>query len=83
MTKWARKHHDRIQSNGVELNDNGVDMARSVGVENPDKIRVMRVDEIPFWEDPAIHSLAKSVGMLSGQVMGITFGHSIYIVKGC
>ncbi|EUC70002.1 hypothetical protein Y017_11295 [Alcanivorax sp. 97CO-5] len=83
VTAWAKKHHDLIQVEGVELNDAGADMARSVGVEDPNRIRVMLVDEIPFREDPVIYRIAKSVGMFSGQVMGITFGHSIYIVKGC
>ncbi len=83
VTAWARKHYDLIQDGGVELTDDAVDLARSVGVVEPNRIRVMLVDAIPFHDDQAIFSLAKSIGMLSGQVMGITFGHSIYIVKGC
>lgn len=82
VTAWARRHHDLIQDNGVELSDDAVDLARSVGVVEPNRIRVMLVDEIPFHDDQAIYSLAKSIGMLSGQVQGITFGHSIYIVRG-
>ena len=80
---WAKKHHDLIQEQGAELNEEGMEMARSVGVAEPERIRIMLVDEIPFQEDPVVYSLAKSVGMLSGQVSGITFGHSIYIVKAC
>lgn len=80
---WAKKHHDLIQEQGAELNEERMEMARSVGVAEPERIRIMLVDEIPFQEDPVVYSLAKSVGMLSGQVTGITFGHSIYIVKGC
>lgn len=80
---WAKKHHDLIQEHGTELNEEGMEMARSVGVAEPERIRIMLVDEIPFQEDPVVYSLAKSVGMLSGQVMGLTLGHAIYIVKGC
>ena len=80
---WAKKHHDLIQEHGTALNEEGMEMARSVGVAEPERICVLLVDEIPFRDDPVVFSLAKSVGMLSGQVMGITFGHSIYIVNGC
>jgi hypothetical protein len=79
---WAKKHHDLIQEQGSELNEEGMELARSVGVAEPERIRVMLVDNIPFQEDPVVFSLAKSVGMLSGQVMGLTLGHALYIVKG-
>jgi hypothetical protein len=82
VAQWARNHHDRIQDKGVELNDAGMELARSVGVAEPERIRVMLVDNIPFQEDPVVFSLAKSVGMLSGQVQGLTLGHALYIVKG-
>ncbi len=80
---WAKKHHDLIQEQGTELNEEGMELARSVGVAEPERIRVLLVDEIPFQDDPAVYRLAKSVGMLSGQVMGLTLGHAIYIVNGC
>ena len=42
----------------------------------------MLVDQVPIMEDSVISSLAKSVGMLNGTIMGMTFGHSIYIARG-
>jgi hypothetical protein len=80
---WAKKHHDLIQEQGTELNEEGMELARSVGVAEPERISVLLVDGIPFQDDPAVCRLAKSVGMLSGQVMGLTLGHAIYIVNGC
>ena len=37
---WAKKHHDHIQEHGTELNEEGMEMARSVGVAEPERIRI-------------------------------------------
>ena len=77
VIQWAKDQRQIIQDKGVELSDNGMDLARSVGVENPDMIRVMLVERIPLEETPFIYNLAKSSGMLTGKLMGMTFGHAI------
>ena len=82
VIQWAKAQRQIIQDNGVELSDNGMDLARSVGVEKPDMIRVMLVERIPLEDTPFIYNLAKSTGMLTGKLMGMTFGHAIYIVRG-
>jgi len=51
-------------------------------VLEPTHIRVVLVDQVPIMDDPVIRSLATSVGMMNGTTIGMTFGHSIYIVRG-
>jgi hypothetical protein len=70
--RWVNKQYEIIQDQGVELSDGGIELARSVGVLEPTRIRVLLVDQI----------LAKSAGMLNGSILGMTFGHSIYIARG-
>tara|TARA_R110000822_G_scaffold59926_16_gene149673 strand:+ start:1112 stop:1552 length:441 start_codon:yes stop_codon:yes gene_type:complete len=82
VIRWAQGHYRAIQDSGTELSDAGVDLARSVGVLESTHIRVVLVDQVPIMEDPVISCLAKSVGMLNGTIMGMTFGHSIYIARG-
>ncbi len=82
VIRWADEQYRIIQDAGTELNDAGVDLARSVGVLEPTRIRVLLVDKVPIMDDPAILNLAKSVGMMNGSVLGMTFGHSIYIARG-
>ena len=82
VMRWVNKQYEIIQDQGVELSDGGIELARSVGVLEPTRIRVLLVDQIPINGDPVVQSLAKSAGMLNGSILGMTFGHSIYIARG-
>lgn len=82
VVRWASEHYRIIQNEGSELSHEGLALARRVGVLEPERIRVLLVDEVPIHNDPLIADLAKSVGMLDGTIEGITFGHSIYIARG-
>ena len=82
VVRWASEHYQIIQNTGSSLSDEGLALARRVGVLEPERIRVLLVDEIPIHNDPLVAGLAKSAGMLDGTIEGMTFGHSIYIVRG-
>ena len=83
VVRWASEHYQIIQNTGSSLSEVGLALARRVGVLEPERIRVLLVDEVPIHNDPLITDLAKSVGMLDEPTARLTLGHSIYIARGC
>jgi len=56
--------------------------ARAVGVEHPERIRVLVVDAIPTPDDPLLASAAAAVGFLGATTAGIALGYSILVRRG-
>ena len=53
-----------------------------MGVKNPELIRVVLVDELPLPEDPTLKEAAIQTGLLGPGMVGMTFGHGIYMAQG-
>lgn len=80
--KWVEEQSEYVQANGLPLNPLGLEIARRVGVQHPEKIRVLTVSSIPVPDDPFLRSVALSQGVVGPDTIGITFGHSLYLVDG-
>lgn len=57
-------------------------MARSVGVAEPERVRVEIVERLPLPEDAALHAAALQAGLLGPNMTGLTLGHSTFICRG-
>lgn len=79
---WARQHAESIAVNGQPLPEQGVELARRVGVRRPDLVRLQVVPEIPLPDHEGLRALAQSSGAISGNTAGLTLGHGIYIRHG-
>ncbi len=79
---FAYKNEKNAIENGVELTENEKVIAQKLGVKNIDKVRVLYVDELPFPEDTKLAELARSIGLDSPQMAGLTFGYGVYIKHG-
>jgi hypothetical protein len=80
--KWAEKHSDKIQIEGVPLTAEQIEVAKQVGVTNPEKIKILEVPKIPIPENEKLGKAATQIGFLSEDMKGLTLGHSIYICNG-
>lgn len=67
---------------GAELSAEEKLMAKKIGIENVDKIRVVYVNEFPFPKNIHLAKLAKSHGFDTSELGGITYGYGIYIRYG-
>jgi len=77
--KWAEEHSEKIQKEGIPLTIEQIDIARKVGVNNPEKVRILEVTVLPLPTDPKLLEAATQIGFLSETMKGLTLGHSIYI----
>ena len=78
-TRWVRQQETLILKNGVPLNETQLEDARKVGVENPEKIRLAFVDDIPVPHGRILGPLGRFTGLVSPHTAGITLGFGIYI----
>lgn len=67
---------------GKALDDAGVDLARRVGVQHPERIRVLAVDNFPLPSDPELRQAAIQTGLLAADGLGLTLGHAVFLRRG-
>lgn len=80
--KWAEEHSNHIQKEGIALTPEQIEIAKKVGVSNPEKVRIQEVEALPFPEDKKLNDAAKQTGFLNDGMKAMTLGHSIYICRG-
>jgi hypothetical protein len=79
---WAEERCAAILSEGVALSEEGLRIARAVGVEFPERIRISPVPELPLPDDPELRQAALQTGLLGPGMVGLTLGYGIYICQG-
>jgi hypothetical protein len=79
---WAETQSQDIAQTGQRLDATNLALARSVGVQNPERIRVKIVPAIPMPMDAALHEAAIQTGLLSQGSAGLTLGYGIFIAAG-
>ena len=67
----------------MPLNAPELEIARAVGVAEPERVRVEMVgDSLPMPDDPALRQAAMQAGLLAPGMVGLTLGYSIFICAG-
>jgi hypothetical protein len=79
---WADHQQREILANGLALSVAGTALARAVGVAHPELVRVQLVERLPLPEDPELRHVAAQTGLLGPDMVGLTLGHGIYLVRG-
>jgi hypothetical protein len=80
--EWVEAQSLRVQQTGHLLDEAGLALARRVGVQHPERIRTQLVDALPLPDEPALRQAAIATGLLGPGMIGVTFGHSIFVVRG-
>ena len=80
---WATEQEQRILFDGVPLSEKEVDDARSVGVREPERIRLLRVDTIPRPSQPELKAACDTIDFLTPATRGLTLGYGIVIQSDC
>ncbi len=79
---WAELQSQHVAQTGQGLDPAGLALARSVGVQRPELIRIKLVAQIPMPSDPSLQQAAIQTGLLGADTAGLTLGHSIFITHG-
>jgi len=80
---WAEPQEQRILKQGVGLTADQVADAEVIGVANPARVRLLRVDQIPVPEHPALRAAAEATSLISPLTAGLTLRHGIFIRSDC
>lgn len=76
--KWAKSMETQAQSEGSPLSEAQRSLASRMGVEQPDRVRVV-VGSPPQPANPTLFVAMQKIGMVGSHVNGLTFGHSVFI----
>ena len=79
---WLLSVEQATLANGRELSAVELNDAQAVGVEHPEKIRILTVESIAQPENPLLLQAMKEIGMPLTGVAGRANGYGVEIVAG-
>jgi hypothetical protein len=77
--RWAERVEKRILLEGVPLVQPHLSDAKMVGVEYPEKIRLLKVRSIPPLNNPIVKCAAHTTGLVSQHSAGMALRYGILI----
>ncbi|WP_444996205.1 hypothetical protein [Aliikangiella sp. IMCC44359] len=80
--EWANQISHEIQNEGKPLSVEEIRIAKMVGVNFPEKVRVFEAPSLALPKNVLLKEAALATGLLGDNMAGLTLGHSIYIRQG-
>lgn len=79
---WAEIQSKNAMRVGRSLDESFITIAKSVGVANPEHIRILDVPHLPIPDDPQLKEAAIATGLLGPGMIGLTLGYSVFVCPG-
>ena len=77
--QWAKCQERYILEHGAPLTAAQAEDARVVGVNEPERVRVLVVDRIPLPDDAELAAAARGAQIITDASRGVAIGHGIII----
>lgn len=77
--RWAAAEEERILREGVPLSGEEIVDAREIGVQEPERVRLLRVNAIPFPGHPLLRAASQAVRFFNAAPRGLTLHHGIFV----
>jgi len=77
--QWAAAQQRRVLSEGVPLSENELADAEAIGVRNPERVRLLRVEAIPVPAHPMLKAAAASIHFLTAAPRGLALEYGIFV----
>jgi hypothetical protein len=77
--EWAQQQEVTILRDGVPLTGEQICDARTIGVAQPDRVRLLEVNVIPLPKHPGLRTAAQATHLITPNTIGMTFRHGIFI----
>lgn len=77
--RWVEATEKTILETGRPLSDEGLEDVRLLGVKHPEKIRFLKVDQIPLPTNPILRWAAQATGLMGPHTYGMAFRYGIMI----
>jgi hypothetical protein len=76
---WAAEQERTILQSGIALTESQLSDARRVGVAQPQRVRLLRVAQIPTPAHPALAAAANATNLISPLTGGLTLRYGIFV----
>ena len=76
---WAQEQEAHILKHGVPLSDEEKRDAQKIGVQEIERVRLLRVEAIPFPQDEILGKVAREIGFSSPHTQGMALSYGIFI----
>jgi hypothetical protein len=80
---WVQRQEKRMLRLGVPLSDQELTDANAIGVAEPDRVRLLQLDQVPFPTDPMLKAAAVAIQFLTPATRGLTLRHGIFVRSDC
>jgi hypothetical protein len=80
---WVSKQERRILQQGVPLTSSEIQDATAVGVQQPDKVRLLPVEHVPWPAASVLRPAYRAVGFRTDATRGLTLRYGIFIRADC
>jgi len=77
--QWAADQERRVLCEGVPLSKIELADAKAIGVRNPERVRLLRVDAVPVPVHPMLRAAAASINFFTATPRGLALDHGIFI----
>ena len=79
---WVEEQEALALASGRPLTPIERQLAVAVGVRQPERVRIRLDPELPLPDDPELRAAADATGLLGRGMIGVTFGHAVFIRAG-
>lgn len=83
VVAWVQQQESIVLRDGVPLSTSQANDAIAMGVEQPERVRLLKVDVIQPPEDPHLQAAARELNLFTGTTGGLTLGYGILINTVC
>ncbi|HYR21676.1 MAG TPA: hypothetical protein VEP30_01965 [Chthoniobacterales bacterium] len=77
--QWAAQQERHVLCEGVRLSEIELADARAIGVRNPERVRLLRVDAVPVPAHPMLRAAAASINFLTAAPRGLALEYGIFV----
>jgi hypothetical protein len=77
--QWAAEQERRVLCQGLRLSKVELSDAKAIGVRNPERVRLLRVDAVPVPAHPILRSAAASINFLAAAPRGLALDYGIFV----
>lgn len=81
--EWAAAEEQRVLREGVPLSGQETADAKAIGVREPERIRLLRVESVPIPSQPQLRAAAETIHFLSPETRGLTIQYGIFVRWDC
>lgn len=82
FARWAERQEKRILSEGIPLDLKDANYAKSIGIQQIERVRILKVNCIPLPVSEYWVSLGKRLGLPVFSPGGMALGWGIYLLPG-